>query len=341
MRSLKTFVISLCISVCLFGILAYNIVGNALLYKVSGDKPSDPSFDENMNGQNGTSDSSGDLDFLIPVNPDNNNSEMPEDEGITEATFLFIGTDYQPSVLDYKESGYNENGFYEKQILVSVDALLLVKIDKEKQTFMFSSIPTNAVLNKTTYKTVSDFYAEKGAEYMIECVYALTGIRAEHYAVIGVEDCVKALKQIGNITFNVPCDMKATDEWQKYEIDLKAGVQTLTPKQVVDMLRFKDYPENSKHSRETLLVDFSQALFSKLTAPSYFNNAVSLFTKVLDCFETKFTLSDFTDHLDLIFSYQKYTVKTVKFPGYTKELKEEIYFIPSGKEAIATYSEYK
>jgi len=338
MRSLRSFIITIVLCVCVLGYIVYNYVGDALLYKLDPDKPKETVQNAVTEADPDATQAPG-VVAPLPQNP--GNVGVGELQGITEATFLFVGTDFQPSVFDYKESGYNDDGVYEKQRKVSADAMLLVKIDKAKQTFMFSYIPVNAVLNKSTNKTVADFYTEKGADYMIECVYALTGIRAEHLAVIGVEDCVKALKEIGNVTYNVPCDMKAKDEWQNYEIDLSAGVQTLNPNQIVSMLRFKDYPADSKLSREALLVDFAQALFSKLTAPSYFGTAASLFSKAIGCFETKFTLSDFTDHLDLIFSYQKYTVKVITIPGMEKTVNDEVLFMPSTKESFALFSEYK
>ena len=260
---------------------------------------------------------------------------------VTNATFLFVGTDYQPSVLDYKESGYDENGLYVSKREVSADALLLLKIDRQKKTFMFSSIPANTVMNTATNKTISDLYSEKGAVYMADCVYALTGINVEHLAVISVEDCVKAMKKVGNVTYNVPCDMYYVDPSQKLEINLRQGEQELTPKQAVNMLRFKNYPGATGYTREKTMVEFSKVLFEKLTAPSYIGTAASLFGDTLGYFETNFKLSDFTDHIDLIYSYPNYKTKVITYPGYTKDLYGEEVFVPSISEAISTYADYK
>ncbi|MBQ6702037.1 MAG: LCP family protein [Clostridia bacterium] len=260
---------------------------------------------------------------------------------VSDATFLFVGTDYQPSVLDYNKSGYDENGLYVQERKVSADSLILMKINRRTKTFLFSVIPANAIVNKSTNKTISQLYSEKGPNYMVDCVYALTGIQVEHLAVISVEDCVKAMKKVGNITYNVPCDMYYSDPVQKLEINLKRGVQELTPKQAVSMLRFRDYPKGSGYDRDRMLLEFSQSLMYKLTSPAYIETAVSLFESALTYFQTNFTVDDFKDHMDLIFSFPSYKIQVVTYPGYTKDLYGENVFVPTIGEAMSAYEEFK
>ena len=338
MRSWVLFAITIVLCVVLFGYIAYGLVSDALQFRVDDNNNNDPLI-PNETGE--TNDAGVVLPPIILPTETTDSGGVTDPDEITEATFLFIGTDYQPEIFDYEKSGYDEDGFYINKRKVEIDALLLLKIDKKKETFMFSSIPVDTIINTVTNKTVAEYYRENGAEFMIECVHALTGIKVEHLAVIGVEDCVKAMKEIGDITYTVPCDMFYEDPAQNYKIELTEGEQKLTPKQAVDMIRYNSYPADSKYTRETVLLDFTQALFSKLTSPAYFGTAVSLFTKSLELFETEFTVDDFTDHLDLIFSYQNYKVKTIKYPGYIRELDDKTVFIPSMKEALTTYGEYK
>ncbi len=341
MRSLRAFIISLVLSLGVLGILAFSISKSSFSFSFSAPTLEDstvaeetkrnplPVTDPQSNEPAGADDKTDTEEIVIPAGD------------VTNATFLFVGTDYQPSILNYKDSGYDENGLYVKKRVVSADSLLLMKIDRAKKTFMFSSIPANAIVNQSTNKTVSQLYSEKGASYMVDCVFALTGIRVEHLAVISVEDCVKALKKVGNITYDVPYDMYYVDSTQNLEINLKSGLQELTPKQTVSMLRFKDYPPASNYTRERLMVDFSQSLMHKLTSPAYIGTAVSLFSDTLGYFETNFTLDDFKEHMDLLFSFQSYKTRTITYPGYTKDLYGEEVFVPSIGEAISTYEEYK
>ena len=361
MRSLRAFLISFVLSLTILGSLAFSVLNKSLEFDFST-----PTLENSTVAADDTNNKKPLSSVVIPeeekpsgadVNNDNNNNKetdkKPEKEtvkepeiklptgDVTSTTFLFVSTDYQPSLFNYKESGYDDNGLYIKKKEVLADALLLMKIDRSKKTFMFSSIPANAVVNQSTNKTVAKLFSEKGASYMVNCVFALTGIKVEHLMVISVEDGVKALKKIGNISYDVPCDMVQVNEAEKYEINLKAGYQELTPKQAVSMLRFTDFPSGSNMTRERLIVDFTKSLVYKLASPAYIGTAVSLFSDTIGYFETDFGVDDFKKHMDLFFSYPNYNTKTVTYPGYTTELYGEEVFIPSFSEAISSYEEYK
>lgn len=344
MRSIGAFVLSFILSLALFGVFAFSVVNSSADFNFSKPTLSDSTVAEETGGNKKPLSGVIQTQSNEPTGADDKKEPeeivLPEGD-VTEATFLFVGTDYQPSVLNYKESGYDSNGLYVKKRVVGADSLVLLKIDRQKKTFMFSSIPAKAVVNQSTNKTISQLYSEKGASYMADCVYALTGIRVEHLAVISVEDCVKAMKKVGNITYNVPCDMYYVDKGQKLEINLRSGVQELTPLQAVNMIRYNGYDEDSVYTREKVMVEFAQAMMGKLTSPAYIGTAASLFADVLGYFETNFTISDFTDHMDLIFSYPKYNVKVITYPGYTKTVYGEEVFIPTIGEAISAYEEYK
>lgn len=340
MRSFRAFIISFILSLALFGVGAYYVLTGSWSFDLKAPTIADSTVSLETDRRPLIP---GETDSMTPSGADDKSgSEIVLPKGdVSNATFLFVGTDYQPSVLDYKTEGYNSEGLYVKKREVEADSLLLMKIDKAKKTFVFSSIPSNAVLNQSTNKTIAELYSEKGASYMADCVYALTGISVEHLAVISVEDCVKAFKKIGNVTYYVPCDMFYEDPEQDLKIDLKQGVQELTPKQVVNMLRFKDYPASSIYNRERLMVEFAQSIMSKLTSPAYLGTATSMFKDALGYFQTNFTLDDFIEHMDLIFSYPDYKIKVITYPGYEKELYGKDVFVPSISEAIGTYEEYK
>ena len=355
MRSLRAFLISFVLSLSILGALTFGVLNKSFSFSFSTPTLENSTVAEDETNKKPLLDvtkpedekpSGADNDTDKP----NNNTEketvkepeikLPEGD-VTSTTFLFVSTDYQPSLFNYKESGYDENGLYVKKKEVLADGLLLMKIDRAKKTFMFSSIPANAVVNQSTNKTVAKLYSEKGASYMVNCVFALTGIKVEHLFVISVEDAVKALKKVGNVSYDVPCDMIYVDESQKYEINLNSGYQELTPKQIVSMLRFNKFPDDSSLTRERVIVDFSKTLMWKLTSPAYIGTAVSLFNDTKDYFETDFTVEDFKKHMDLFFSFQNYNAKTVTYPGYTKDLYGEEVFIPTIGEAIGAYEEYK
>ncbi len=353
MRSLRAFFISFVLALSILGALTFTMLNKSLTFSFSTPTLENSTLAEEETKQKPLSAFTSPEDDK-PSGADNNDKKtdnnaetkkepeikLPEGD-VSSTTFLFVSTDYQPGLFNYKESGYDENGLYVKKKEVLADALLLMKIDRASKTFMFSSIPANTVVNQSTNKTVAKLYSEKGASYMVNCVFALTGIKVEHLMVISVEDGVKALKKVGNVSYDVPCDMVQVKESEKYEINLKAGYQELTPKQVVSMLRFTAFPDDSNLTRERLIVDFSKSLIYKLTSPAYIGTAVSLFSDTVGYFETEFTVEDFKEHMDLFFSFPNYNTKTVTYPGYTTDMYGEEVFIPSIGEAVGAYEEYK
>ncbi len=328
MRALKLFAISFVAAALVFGLVAYLIINNSF------KKPDTPESTDNYTKAEET-------DITLETTPEGD-IIIPESINST-VSFLFIGTDYQPDVFDdYDNSEYNNStdGFPMKERAVCADSILLIKIDKEQKKFLFSSIPSHVLINRPLNKTLAELYDEKGAEYIVECVYALTGIKADHTAVIGMKDCIKALDKFGTITYNVPCDMNYVDKNQNLEISITKGVQTLSAEQIVSMLRFNSF-EASLYTRERVLVEFAQSLFRKLTSKEYLSKSISLFKELVTYFETDFDISDFAENMDLIFSYPEFTSEAVTYPGYEKESSGKTVFVAEIQKAISMYNDYK
>ncbi len=346
MRSLKAFVISFVLSLTVFGILAYNIVSNAFDIKFSvptinnSTVASEEELDQPVKPNRPVGDNSEDEEVFDDITVPVGNIEVPAGDE-NEISLLYIGTDYQPSLFDYNKSGYDEDGFYVKKRKVMAETFLLIKIDRAKQTFLLSAIPANTIMNKNTNKTIGELYSEKGAAYMVDCVYALTGIEVEYVSDAGVEDTAKILKKFGNVMYDVPCNMQAENEEIKLKVNINAGLQNLTPAQVHNMLRFDEYSADYIYTRESVLVDFTKVMLEKLTAPAYFSKAEEMYKSIHSMLETNFDLAAFKDNKDLFFSFSKYRTVVVTYPGYEKEEFGEVLFVPTTSEAISAYEEYK
>ena len=341
MRSVKIFAITFALSLIVLGILAYNIIGNAFNMKfsvpaiddstvASGDKNNETSTPD---GSNTDTTDEVETDVIVDkVDPPVTSGE--------EITMLFVTTDYQPSLFDYTKGGYDEDGLYIAKRKVKAEALILLKIDSGNETNVLSVIPGNTVMNKNTSKTVGELYSEKGSSYMIDCVYALTGVQAEYVTVIGVDDSLASLSKIGNVMFDVPFNMVYKNEDLKLDIDIKSGLQSLSPQQAYEMLRFDAYTEEYAQTRTTVLLDFTKTLIEKLTAPAYKNKSDSLYDSTFELFETTFDRNAYKDHLDLIFSYSAFKTNVITYPGYEKQDKGKTVFVPTIGEALSAYEEF-
>lgn len=321
MRSYKMFAVTFAASAVLFALMAWGIISIVKPFKSNEDEI--PVFNDE------TQNTGGDIQ-----------DEPSEDADII--TFLAVGTDYQPDLLKDYQVNVDETseGFKPVPRKVSADTVLLISINKENATYTFCSLPSNMIVSSATNMMLKETYSDKGIDYMLDCVKALTGYKVDYYGVISLPDFEKTLEKLGRLSYNVPCDMKYSDPWQDLDIDLKKGVQALTPKQVTDMLRYDSFVGDIL-TRESVTVGFAQTLFKQLTSGTFKSEAVTIFSDLLGKIETNFSVSSFRKHMDLIFSYHEFSPRTVTYPG-TSFVRDGVkYFQPDVASAIQLFSETK
>lgn len=345
MHSLRSFFITFLIALLVFGVCAYFITGfvtDSVTGLLDGDRVTETTTDI-------TTDVSGETLAPLPSTTDDVAGES--------FNILLVGTDYRPSILnDYHP---NISGQYPKfndsanlighagalpeypYRTVHADAIVLVCVNKEKQSFTYLQIPSSMQLpvgGVTT--TVADLYYDKGLDYFVNKMSGITGVAIDYYAVTSIEQIANVVDAMGTITYTVPCDMQYTDEISGLTISLTAGAHTLGGKDVAGLLAFDSYT-NANLSREKTTMSFLKALAQKMTNVTYLNKAAGIFANASKYVHTNFTAGDLTKNLDLIFKYNEYTVNTVEYPGSYYYRDGEQYFNPNLSAAITTMSKYK
>ena len=345
MVSLRTFCITFLIALLVFGVCAFFITGfvtdsiNGLL---SGDNVTEAT-------EPPVTDESGNVAETLP----------PPDDSIIGESFniLLVGTDYRPSILkNYHPDIESQYPTFENSELliasdgklpeypfrtVSADAIMLVCVNKERQSFTFMQIPSNAVLSVGGVSTTAgNIYYEKGLEYFVNKMSGITGVSIDYYAVTSIEQIANVVDVLGAMTYTVPCDMDYTDEISGLTISLDAGANKLSGKDVMGLLSFDRYV-NPALSREKTSVAFLKALAQKMTSAKYVTKAPTILADLQDYVYTNFTLEDLEHNIDLIFKYSDFTVNTVEYPGsyyYTDGVE---LFNPNISGAITNMSKFK
>lgn len=346
MVSLRSFFITFLIALLIFGVCAFFITGfvtdsiNGLL---SGDNVPETT-------EAPVTDESGHVAETLP----------PPDDDLKGESFnmLLIGTDYRPSILsDYHPDIETQYPRFENTELligkdgalpeypyrmVSADAIVLVCVNKEKQSFTFMQVPPKMLLTVggvTT--TVGDLYYEKGLDYFVNKVSGITGASIDYYAVTSVEQIANVVDELGTVTYTVPCDMEYTDEISGLNISLTAGANKLTGKDAAGLLAFDSYT-NAGLSREKTAISFLKAIAQKMTGASYLTKAASIALNLQEYVYTNFTIEDLENNLELIFKYGEFTVNTVEYPGSYYYSEDGIkYFNPNISGAITALSKVK
>jgi len=340
MAAIKNFIITFCISVLIFGGLAYFILNIAdetiLSADNSGDSPEETtagvfSPDAPSNGSIET-DAEGNLIFYEI------NSES--------FTVLLVGTDYQPDILpDYDLTILNNrekpDAFPYKERKISADAIMLLRVDREHKEFVICSIPgSTRVMSDGVPQELGELYHTKGITYIVDKVTAMTGLNIDYYASMSLSDFAAIVDSVGGITFNVPCDMHYEDASQGLIISLERGLNNLSGEKALGLLRFNNYSDGIT-TRASVMSSFARAMLDKLTGAEFLSQALSFYKIWSSIIETNFTEADLTGHIDIIFAYPSFSVVEMTYPGDYRIDDDEVYFSPATNEAYEIFAKYK
>ncbi|MGQ0548427.1 MAG: LCP family glycopolymer transferase [Armatimonadota bacterium] len=121
------------------------------------------------------------------------------------------------------------------------DSLLLVSFDPERRRISAVSIPRDTRVQIPGYgeTKVNASYAYGGPRLTIKTVEKLLGVTVDHYVKLGAESFSHIIDAVGGIEIDVEKDMKYTDTWAGFSVDLKKGRQHLDGQQATGYIRFR------------------------------------------------------------------------------------------------------
>ena len=316
MAGLRNFLITFVLSLLIFSVVGYMLVGFVNDNIADIMNPTEASSEEETTEPTG------------PTDPDGTAIEPNTDE-VKGSSFtgVIIGRDKADP--DSKKAA-------------EVDSILLIRVNKDKKCFVFASVPANMrVYVGGYYVKLSQVYDDYGVEFFVDKISALTGLKVNYYADIDMDGFIKIFDVMGGVTYDVPQDMLYTPPGaNKPEIDIKKGRRTLTSEQALKMLRFKSY-SNGDVGRTALQRDFLKAVFRQKVSIDNLTKAPEVFSLLVKYMNTNMTLSDFTSNIDLIFSYSKYAQVDVAYPGMIKTIDDVVYFEPNTDQMISKMKEYR
>ncbi|MBE6688029.1 MAG: LytR family transcriptional regulator [Ruminococcaceae bacterium] len=334
--SLRNFALTFLISLIIFGAIAWSVVGS--LKNMSQDI---------LTGQvvNNLEDDKS----FVDKNDLNDNSQT-EFKG-KSFNFLAVGLDKFPPSQKYIINHVDDDIPYS-----TMEAIMIVRADKEKEKFIFISLPTDFIINfkgenmplgqLTKVLNIND---PDQLNLLINEITALTGLKINYHAFIDMESFVEALDNLGGISYNVPTEMKYQDPEQDLTISFKKNQKLTKASDILKMLRFVTYNspnEASENSfnfekaksealRTQLHMSFVNELFEKMLTAE---NIISIPIWIPDLFKstiTNFGLEIVKDNVDLIFSYKNYShVNLVYSETYNSHITEKYSDYEPNKEQI-------
>lgn len=346
MAAIRNFAITLCVSLIIFGLLAYFLVGMA---------------ENNLDFLSGveTGDETSETTAPVTADPADTGATIettavefePLPDGFKGSTIsaVLIGSDYMPGTYDdYDLSLVNKqvDGFPIKERQICADSIIFVQINLDTREYVFCAIPSNTlVADNGLDKTLGSLLGESGAAYIKDKVSALLGIYIDYYALFTTGALADFIDGIDGITYNVPWDLSYSDPSEGEDgltISIQKGKQTLTGEQAVQMLRYVSY-NSGDAARRAVIVEFMKTVLAKITEPSYLGQLPKLFTDALGAgkLETNFTENALAANLDAVFAYPDFSKTALTLPGTDAVIGDDKYFSPNYTAIANLFGKYK
>jgi len=310
--SLRNFSLALLVSLLIFGMLSFFVVG---LIKDMIDDWVNPT---------------------LPTTPTTSSvtttgiATDPTGKEVSSMTVLIAGVDSGASQFDGK---------------LETDAILLLHIDAAGEKYMCSFLPPNMLVDMRGYSMpLGLVYSEYGAPALASAVKAYTGVAPSFYAIVDYTAFAKIIDRLGTVKFNVPFDMYHNPMGEEEpEFDIPAGTQELDGAGVLGLLRYKGYINGergrSDMARSLLKEILSQKLvaiikdldeiYAGISAGIVTNmpgGAVDLATDLINAFTGPFS---------------KDMVVDVEYPTRASEVPGGPYVTPMLEQALTRYKPYR
>lgn len=123
------------------------------------------------------------------------------------------------------------------------DAIMVATMDTKKKTINVMNIPRDTMCNNgrtgTNRKINAAYGTSKGIEQTKKEISRIMGFTPDKYVVVNFDGIAAIVDAIGGVDYEIPFRMEYDDPSQNLHIDLYAGMQHLTGKQVVEFLRWR------------------------------------------------------------------------------------------------------
>lgn len=318
MYSVRTFLITLALSLVLFGTVAYFATGFVmdLVYPEEEELPEIEQSTDNIDN---------DINAKGTVN------------------LLLVCTDqyvYRPSPGGAVESQFNQLADAElRDRDTTIIFLTLVSFNSTTRQVMVTALPRNLLvtargqeidLNSAYYFSQKQLHG-LDSDYFQLSISALLGIQVDYTAYVDIDDYVDVADNLNGLTVEVPEDIES--------LGIAAGENKLTSNQLYRILMQASYDDPLNEIR--LLSNQCKAILDRITDQAHEESVYADFERISAVMNTDFTKAKLTEHKDLIFSYRKYQVQMPIAIGQYVISGEKQFFSPDRNTTQNLFKQYK
>ena len=154
----------------------------------------------------------------------------------------------------------------------NTDTLLLCRLDTRAHSLHLVSIPRDTLVNadwevrKVNAVSWGDrLQGGNGIDALRRHIRMLTGFEPDSYAVLDLEDLIRAVDLLGGVDFEVPMAMNYDDPTQNLHIHLQPGLQHLSGEQVMGLCRYRSGYASGDLGRIEMQQQFLRACLEQFT----------------------------------------------------------------------------
>lgn len=229
-------------------------------------------------------------------------------------------------VSDYKERvnvlllGVDTLETSKEQTGTRSDTIMILSVDPITKTGFILSVPRDSYVKihgTDDFTKLTHAHSYGGTDLALSTIKDFVDIKIHHYMKVDYRALFKAIDDMGGIEFDVPVDMKYTDNSSvpPLKINLKAGVQTLNGEQAMGVLRFRmGYPDKDFGRMRTQQA-FIEALLKKMASPSALPTIPKHIETVYEYVETDMSLKDVMSIVKIGLSIDMSTLQKATIPG--------------------------
>lgn len=318
MNSVRTFLITVLVSLIIFGIGAYYVTG-FIMDIVSPDE-----------------------ELILP------SGDPSEDGNVTQSpqgtvNLLLVCTDqyvYRPSAGGAVESQFNQLADAElRQHDTTIVFATLVSFNSITRQVMVTALPGNLLvtasgqeidLDTAYYFTQKELYG-LGSDYFERSISALLGIQVDYTGYVDIDDYVTVATRLGGLTVECPEAVEA--------LGLPAGKNLLSSGQLYRLLKQDNYM--SPVNKMQLIANQCKAILDRITDDAHKASAYADYDRITKVLNTDFTKAALTEHMNLIFSYSSYRVQMPLAIGTFITSGDDLFYKPDRSATQNLFKQYK
>ncbi|MCS7234304.1 MAG: LCP family protein [Synergistetes bacterium] len=209
------------------------------------------------------------------------------------------------------------------------DVIALITLDLNKRKIGVISIPrdTRVRIPNRGWTKINHAYAYGGISLLKDSIEEFLAIRINHYVSMDYQGFVRIIDLIGGVELYIEKDMRYTDKWAGFYINLKKGYQRLDGNKALQYVRFRNDPEGDI-GRIKRQKRFIEAIVDKLKKEDILNKLPSIAIDAIRFVKTDLTPEQIIYLISFFKGFDLTSIKWEIVPGTPGSIDGVSYWLP-------------